>query len=130
LKDLTPDEIYYEPAKSPESLLEYLYFNEIEKDEREFRFRLWEVSGLRTRQAFKPHFHQDLIEKQKIEKERIEGLMKVIRSSPYYSKLKQQQIWKLDNYGLPRMDGWQKLIQQFHIHQHPRHHQLQSPRES
>jgi hypothetical protein len=97
--------------------LEYLYFNEIEKDERKFRFRLWEVSGLRSRQAYKPHFHQDLIEKQKIEKERIEELMKVIRSSPYYSKLKQQQIWKLDNYGLPRMDGWQKLIQQSCLNQ-------------
>ena len=46
------------------------------------------------------------------EKAEINELKKTIKTSPYYSKLKQQQLWKLDKYGLPRIMSWSELLEQ------------------
>ena len=55
----------------------------------------------------KPEF----IEKLKREKNEIEMLKQEIKKTEYHSKLKSQDIWKLDNYGLPRIISWGKLLE-------------------
>ena len=90
--------------------LEYLYFDSKDSLENDFRFKLWQVSGFMTRQAFSDSIPNEYIEKLKKEELLIEDIKKEIKLSPYYSTLKKQDIWKLDNFGLPRLNSWGNLI--------------------
>ena len=91
--------------------LEYLYFNDLSKDEQIFRYNLWRISGFQSRQIYTDNVNPELNEKLKNEKIEIENLKSEIQKSQYYSNLKNQDLWKLDNYGLPRIMSWSNLLQ-------------------
>lgn len=92
--------------------LEYLYFNNLSRKEQIFRYNLWRISGIMARQDFGKTTNEKFLSKMKREKAEINELKKTIKKSPYYSKLKQQQLWKLDKYGLPRIMSWSELLKQ------------------
>lgn len=93
--------------------LEYLYFNNLSREEQIFRYNLWRISGFMARQDFGKTTNEKFLSKMKREKAEINELKKkTIKKSPYYSKLKQQQLWKLDKYGLPRIMSWSELLKQ------------------
>ncbi len=91
--------------------LEYLYFNDLSREEQIFRYNLWRISGFQSRQIYTENLNPKLAEKLKNEKIEIENLKSEIQKSEYYSNLKNQDLWKLDNYGLPRIMSWSKLLQ-------------------
>lgn len=91
--------------------LEYLFFNDLSREEQIFRYNLWRISGFMSRQDFGKTKNEKFISKMKKEKAEIEELKKTIKKSPYYSKLKKQDLWKLDKYGLPRLMSWTSLLQ-------------------
>ena len=91
--------------------LEYIYIKNLPQEERFFRFKLWEVSGLITRQGFEAGIHKDLQEIKAEEKEIIEQLKLELINDPYFSKLTKPQKKKLETYGLPRIESWHSLIQ-------------------
>ncbi|WP_127142158.1 DUF5677 domain-containing protein [Flagellimonas marinaquae] len=92
--------------------LEYLYFNNLSREEQIFRYNLWRISGFMARQDFGKTKNKKFLSKMEKEKAAINELKKTIKTSPYYSKLKQQQLWKLDKYGLPRIMSWSELLKQ------------------
>lgn len=95
--------------------LEYLFYNNLSDNEKKFRFRIWQISGYKARQKFfekRNGLNPNVSEKLNKELLEIERLMTIIENSPYYKKLDSQSLWKLDKYGLPRLDSWQKLIEQ------------------
>ncbi|AUC79933.1 hypothetical protein CW736_11420 [Nonlabens sp. MB-3u-79] len=92
--------------------LEYLYFNNLSREEQIFRYNLWRISGFMARQDFVKTKNEEFLSKIEREKVEIQELKKTIKTSPYYSKLKKQQLWKLDNYGLPRIMSWSALLNQ------------------
>jgi len=95
--------------------LEYLFFNKKNKDERNFRFNIWKISGYKSRQNFyqnRKGLAENITDKLKTELIEIETLLFTIEKSPFYKKMNSQNLWKLDKYGLPRLVSWQKLIEQ------------------
>ena len=90
--------------------LEYIYIENIPDEEKFFRFKLWEMSGLLSRQSFDTNGKKDLEEKKQNEKELILSIKKEIEEHPNFSDLGKQQIYKLDTYGLPRMKSWIEMI--------------------
>nr|WP_299071294.1 DUF5677 domain-containing protein [uncultured Allomuricauda sp.] len=92
--------------------LEYLYFNELELEERLFRYNLWRVSGFMTRQNHLGKLQKKHAEKQEREKKLIAEIKLKIKESKFYSSLAKQQTWKLDKYGLPRLISWIELLNQ------------------
>lgn len=90
--------------------LEYLYFNNLSREEQIFRYNLWRISGFMARQDFGKTKNEKFLSKMEREKAEINELKKTIKTSHYYSKLKQQQLWKLDKYGLPRIMSWSELL--------------------
>lgn len=90
--------------------LEYLYFDSKNSSENDFKFKLWRVSGFMSRQAFSSSISNEFIEKLKKEELLIENIKNEIKLSPHYSKLKKQDLWKLDTFGLPRLNSWGNLI--------------------
>ena len=92
--------------------LEYLYFNELEREERLFRYDLWRISGFMSRQYHLGKLQNQNAEKLKKEKILIDELKLKLKENKYYSSLKKQQIWKLDKYGLPRLISWIDLLKQ------------------
>lgn len=88
----------------------YIYNNDLSEEEKIFRYKLWEVSGLITRQNFEdPNgFHKtDQIAK---EAEIIKKILSEIESSEEYKSLDKRKLNKLQSHGLPRIDSWHKLI--------------------
>lgn len=92
--------------------LEYLYFNNLSREEQIFRYNLWRISGFMSRQDFGKTGNEKFISKMKKEKKEIEELKETIKKSPFYSKLKKQDLWKLDKYGLPRLMSWSSLLKE------------------
>jgi hypothetical protein len=92
--------------------LEYLFFNNLGRDEQIFRYSLWRISGFMSRQDFGKTQNKEFIEKIEREKAEISQLKKDVKLSPFYSELKDNQLWKLDNYGLPRIISWIPLLKQ------------------
>ena len=92
--------------------LEYIYMSDIPEEEKYFRFKLWEISGLLTRQSFDPGIHPDMQQKKEEEAKEIEDIRKQIEADPFYSELNKNQKWKLNNYGLPRINSWNDLIEE------------------
>ncbi|WP_294312661.1 DUF5677 domain-containing protein [uncultured Chryseobacterium sp.] len=96
--------------------LEYLFYNDLKEDEKEFRFLVWRVSGYKSRQNFfqendRKKIKKDIDKKLNSELEEIEKLLLEIEKSPYYNKLNKQKLWKLDNYGIPRLNSWSTLLE-------------------
>lgn len=92
--------------------LEYLYFNDLSREEQEFRYNLWRISGFMSRQDFGNSENDKFIQKLEREKIEIEELKLTIKQSQFYSSLNKQDLWKLDKYGLPRLMSWSSLINQ------------------
>src|SRR5690606_8609204 len=90
----------------------YLYFNELSRDEQIFRYNLWRISGFMSRQDFGKTKEEKFIKKLIKEKVEIKELKETIKKSPFYLKLKKQELWKLDKYGLPRLISWSSLLDQ------------------
>ncbi|MFB0924610.1 MAG: DUF5677 domain-containing protein, partial [Vicingaceae bacterium] len=91
--------------------LEYLYFDNIDHSEKDFRFKLWRVSGFMSRQAFVETVSEIHLEKLKKEEKLIEEIKREIKTSPFYPSLKSNHLWKLDKFGLPRLKSWGNLIE-------------------
>ena len=95
--------------------LEYLYYNDLDKKEKIFRFQIWQISGYKSRQSFfKRHkgLRQNITDKLESELNEIERLLSIVKKSPFYKDIDKQNLWKLDKYGLPRLESWQKLLEQ------------------
>jgi hypothetical protein len=92
--------------------LEYLFFNDLETEERLYRYNLWRVSGFMSRQNHVGQLEKKNAEKLEREKKLITELKVKIKKSKYFSSLKKQQIWKLDKYGLPRLISWLDLLKE------------------
>jgi len=91
--------------------IEYIYFNQEDESEKFFRFKLWEVSGLISRQKFGTVENLDFTEQKQKEKELIDKLKKELESGEHYPKLSPNQIKNLNKYGLPKIASWHKLIE-------------------
>lgn len=91
--------------------LEYLYFNNLTREEQLFRYNLWRISGFVSRQNFKENLQKSFKEKLLREKKEIEKLKIEIKKCKYYSTLEKQDLWKLDTFGLPRIISWSKLLE-------------------
>lgn len=64
--------------------LEYLYFNDLTRDEQIFRYNLWRTSGFITRQNFLENLNKEFTEKLERKRKEIEQLKIEIKKSPYY----------------------------------------------
>ena len=91
--------------------LEYLYFNNLTREEQIFRYNLWRISGFQSRQNYSENMKIEFVKKLESEKKEIEKLKNEIQQTEYYSKLKKPDLWKLDNFGLPRILSWSKLLE-------------------
>lgn len=96
--------------------MEYLYFDNIDDLEKDFRFKLWRVSGVMSRQAFSSTVSEIHLEKLKREEQLIEDIKKEIKISPFYMTLQSQALWKLDKFGLPRLKSWGNLLESSRLH--------------
>ncbi|SFZ95162.1 hypothetical protein SAMN05428642_1094 [Flaviramulus basaltis] len=92
--------------------LEYLFFNNLEREEQIFRYQLWRISGFMSRQDFGKTANQKFLDKMEREKIEIEKLKEGVKKSPFYPSLKKQDLWKLDKFGLPRIMSWSSLLTQ------------------
>ncbi len=91
--------------------LYYIFITKQMKEERFFRYKLWQISGIIVRQKASTHNSEELKQKQIQEKMLIEQLKTEIQSDPKYKKLKKKHLYKLNTYGLPRIDSWTTLIE-------------------
>lgn len=96
--------------------LEYLFYNELEDKEREFRFLIWRISGYKARQNFFSNRElkaEKNIVKEKLDDERreIQDLLKKIEEFEYYKVMKSSDLWKLDKFGVPRLKSWNDLLE-------------------
>lgn len=95
--------------------LEYLFFNDLDEEERKFRFNIWRISGYKSRQSFFEKSqnlnNEEVNQKLNEEFEEIERLLKIIKKSPQYNTINKHSLWKLDKFGLPRLVSWQKLLE-------------------
>lgn len=92
----------------------YLYNNEHSLEEKIFRYKLWELSGLISRQNLTGST-PELVEKKIQEKEVIDRILREIKNMPEYSSLDKKRLNQLRGYGLPRIDSWQSLIKQSNL---------------
>lgn len=93
--------------------LEYLYYNDLQESEKTFRFYIWRISGYKSRQSFfeKRTIKSDIQHKLDSEVAEINDLLQKVESSIHYKDLNKQNLWKLDRYGLPRLNSWLDLLE-------------------
>src|SRR5690606_26004384 len=83
----------------------YLYKNDLPKEEKLYRYKLWEVSGLISRQKWTA-IEINSIEKKEAENLIVNNIMTEIESLPEYSLLDKSKLNKLKKFGLPRIESW------------------------
>ncbi|MGN7785829.1 hypothetical protein ACTJIJ_14980 [Niabella sp. 22666] len=93
---------------------EYLFYNDLSQEERNFRFIIWRLSGYKSRKSFFSG-HEDRIpdsvkEKLSDEDNQINSLLEQAKSYPYFDLIKKNDKWKLDAYGIPRLKSWSDLL--------------------
>lgn len=91
-------------------ILCYIYNNNLSDEEKLFRFKLWEVSGLISRQNLGDNNMQEIIKKKNEEKLLIDKIMSEIKKIPEYQSLDKGKLNKLQKHGLPRLYNWHELI--------------------
>ncbi|MCF8448152.1 MAG: DUF5677 domain-containing protein [Bacteroidia bacterium] len=94
--------------------IEYLYYNNLQDSERIFRLHIWRISGYKSRQSFfenRQNLKNDIKEKLDSEIVEINDLLQKIEASIHYKDLNKQNLWKLDTYGLPRLNSWSSLLE-------------------
>jgi hypothetical protein len=95
--------------------LEYLFYNDLTDEEKHFRFLIWRISGYKSRQDFFDKRDRELIrseiqEKLDSELNEINDLLKQVKESSFFKDLNKQHLWKLDQYGIPRLESWNTLL--------------------
>lgn len=95
--------------------MEYLFYNNLTDDEKRFRFLIWRISGYKSRQDFFEKKDKNLISEEiqdKLENEldEINELLKEAKTFPYFNNLNKQHLWKLDQFGVPRLESWNTLL--------------------
>lgn len=90
----------------------YIYNNDLSEEEKIFRFKLWEVSGLISRQTFGNSTNEEILKKKESEKLIIEKILSEIKQMLEYKNLDKSKLKKLQKYGLPRLCSWNELIEQ------------------
>jgi len=93
----------------------YIYNNDKSDEEKIFRYKLWEVSGLISRQSWGNNLNEDSKRIKDAEKLNIEDIIDEIQKMPEYSSLDKSQLKKLQKYGLPRLYSWNELIEQSNV---------------
>jgi hypothetical protein len=93
----------------------YIYNNNLPDEERIFRYKLWEVSGLLSRQSWGKSLSDKLNKKKEEERILIDKIILEIEKMPEYSTLDKNQLSKLKKYGLPRLYSWNELIMQSNV---------------
>ena len=88
-----------------------MFFNNLNLEEKKFRYDIWRISGFKSRQFPLDQTSDEFKEKLIREKKIITELMAEIKKHPLYSSLGSQKSYKLDKYGLPRIISWGKLIE-------------------
>lgn len=94
--------------------LEYLFYNELQESEKTFRLYIWQISGYKSRQSFfenRENIKKDFKEKLDSEIVEINDLLQKIKGSVHYKDLDKTNLWKLDKYGLPRLNSWSDLLE-------------------
>tara|TARA_A100000171_G_scaffold34837_1_gene33346 strand:+ start:13599 stop:14504 length:906 start_codon:yes stop_codon:yes gene_type:complete len=94
--------------------LEYLYYNDLDPNEKLFRLRIWRISGYKSRQGFfksEQGYSDKIAHQLEGEETEINDLLNLVKESVYYGKLTDQNLWKLDKYGLPRLMSWNVLLE-------------------
>lgn len=89
----------------------YIYNNSLSDEEKIFRFKLWEVSGLISRQNWGGMTNEEVLKKKETERMLIEKILLEIQNIPEYQTLDTGKLKKLQNHGLPRLYNWHKLIE-------------------
>jgi len=89
----------------------YLYKNDLSKEEKLYRYILWEVSGLISRQKWAA-LEVKTINKKVEESSIVNNKITKIESLPEYSSLDKSKLNRLKKYGLPRIESWNELINQ------------------
>ena len=95
----------------------YIYNNSLSKEEKIFRFKLWQVSGLLTRKNFADPKGDFNIDKKESESEMIQKILLEIESMDEYRSLDKRKLNSLKTYGLHRIDSWHKLIEESDLKQ-------------
>lgn len=90
--------------------LDYIFYNDLPIEEKLFRFKLWEVSGLLSRQNFHSTNIEEYEKKKASERQTIATILDEISKMPEYSNLNRAHLSKLRKYGLPRLESWNSLI--------------------
>jgi hypothetical protein len=96
--------------------LEYLFYNNLDDSEKEFRFLVWRISGYKSRQEFfntenRKSIGTVLNKKLQEELNELSTLLSQAKAYPYFNDLSKQSLWKLDKFGLPRMKSWSELLE-------------------
>ena len=89
----------------------YIYNNSLSDEVKIFRFKLWEVSGLISRQNWGETTNEEIFKKKETERLLIEKILYEIQNIPEYQTLDKGELKKLKNHGLPRLYNWHKLIE-------------------
>lgn len=89
----------------------YIYNNSLCDEEKIFRFKLWEVSGLISRQNWSDTTNEEVLKKKEAEGILIEKILLEIQSIPEYQTLDKGKLKKLHKHGLPRLFNWHELIE-------------------
>lgn len=100
--------------------LYYIYIDTKEESEMIFRYKLWESSGLISRQGYDlPNSDDNLIQKfaskKAEEKIILEKLILELEQMEEYKQLDKQKLKKLKTYGLPRIESWHTLIEKSNL---------------
>ncbi|MGV3588105.1 MAG: hypothetical protein ACO1OF_13955 [Adhaeribacter sp.] len=90
--------------------LDYIFFNNLSLEERLFRFKLWEVSGLLSRQNFSTLTNKEFEIQKQFEKQEIDKILAELSKMPEFTKLDKKQLRNLSRFGLPRLESWNSLI--------------------
>lgn len=90
--------------------MEYLYYNELSQEEKEFRFKLYIHAGLLARHNQYNYENMEYLEKFRKEAKIIEKLKSEIVEYSFYKDIKKGQRWKFNKFGLSRLESWDALI--------------------
>jgi len=89
----------------------YIYNNSLSDEEKIFRFKLWEVSGLISRQTWGDTTNEEVLKKKEAERLLIEKILLEIQNIPEFQNLDKRELSKLQKHGLPRLYNWHELIE-------------------
>jgi hypothetical protein len=95
--------------------LYHIYLDKISIPERIFKFKLWQVSGILTRQNINYYSSPSLEKRKQDERRIIEILIKELEADKEFVKLDKTRIKKLKTFGLPRLDSWSELIRKSNL---------------